>query len=65
MTDSPKTTAQQVIEMRQRLEEMTELVHCNMEKVQKRQKQLYDRGTRTRVLNVGEQVLVLLPNPHD
>ena len=63
-TTEPKTTIQQVIEMRQQMKEMSELVHHNMEKAQKRQKQLYDQGTRTRVLKEGDQVLVLLPNAH-
>ena len=51
--------------MRQRMKEMTELVHHNLKTAQKRQKQQYDRGTRARSLNEGDPVLVLLPNPHD
>ena len=54
----------QVVQMRERLQEMMELVQINAEKAQCRQKRLYDRGTSQRTFAAGEKVLVLLPNPH-
>lgn len=50
-----------VLEMREKLKEMSEIVKDNMEKAQQRQKAVYDRGTMTRDLEVGDEVLVLLP----
>ena len=37
----------------------------NLKKAQERQKRLYDQRARSRSLAVGEQALVLLPNPHN
>lgn len=50
-----------VIEMRDRLQDMTELVQEHMEKSQERQKAYYDRHTRERQFEKGDRVLVLLP----
>ena len=44
---------------------MMGLVSSNMKKAQSHQKQLYDREAHSRKLEAGEQVLVLLPNPHN
>lgn len=64
-TSSPETAMAQVLQMRSRLNEMTKLVQKNMERAQSRQKKSYDKGARPRTLKVGDEVLVLLPNPHD
>ena len=64
-TGSQGLMVTQVVEMRKRLTEMMGMVSSNMEKAQSRQKRLYDRGAHSRKLEAGEQVLVLLPNPHN
>ncbi len=53
--------ASHVIEMRDHLEEMVEIVHDNAARAQAEQKECYDRGSKDRILEVGDQVLVLLP----
>ena len=45
--------------------EMMGLVSSNVEKAQSRQKRLYNQRPHSQKLEVGEQVLVLLPNPHN
>ena len=50
-----------VVEMRNRLEEMRELVKKNVERTQQKQKAIYDRRAKLRSLEVGDDVLVLLP----
>ena len=47
--------------MRERLEEMSEHVHKNMQSAQTRQKSWYDKNARERSFQPGDQVLVLLP----
>ena len=47
--------------MRDRLEEMMEIVNENMTRAQGNQKRIYDKSTRERELKVGDQVLALLP----
>ena len=51
-----------VVEMRDRLQQMADLVQENAQKAQQRQKSSYDRGARPRDLELGQQVLVLLPS---
>ena len=63
-SDSEKTcesVASHVVAMRERLEEMKDLVEVNMAQAQAKQKQWYDRTARERIFQAGEQVLVLLP----
>ena len=55
------TAIAHVVEMRNRLEEMSELVKTNLEKAQQKQKAVYDRGAKPRSFEVGDEVLVLLP----
>ena len=55
------TAITHVVEMRNRLEEMSELVKTNLEKAQRKQKAIYDRGAKPRSFEVGNEVLVLLP----
>ena len=54
-----------VVEMRDRLEEMSGLVQESMVKAQQQQKALYDRGAKERGFEVGDKVLVLLPMQHN
>ena len=54
----------QIVEMRQRMEEMMDQVQVNANRAQSRQKRLYDRGAHTREFAVGDQVLILLPQTH-
>ena len=54
--------AAHVEQMRDRLEEMMEIVKKNMTRAQGNQKRIYDKSTRERELKVGDQVLALLPN---
>ena len=51
-----------VLLMRERMEAMVEEVQKNCEKAQKKQKQWYDENAREREFQVGEYVLVLLPD---
>ena len=50
-----------VVLMRDRLQEMATLARENAQRAQCRQKKYYDRGTKMCELDVGDQVLVLLP----
>ena len=59
---APIPVATYIVEMRQRLAEMTQLVAEHTAKSQQRQKQQYDKGTKQRCFEVGDQVLVLLPS---
>ena len=53
--------ATHMVEMRDHLREMTDLVQVNVAKAQGRQRSHYDQGTTERAFSEGEQVLVLLP----
>ena len=53
--------ATHVVEMRERLVEMTQLVSENAAKSQQKQRRYYDQGAKSRRFDVGDQVLVLLP----
>ena len=59
--DEKQNVALYVIQMRNRLEEMTALAHQNMEMAQKKQKTWYDRKSRERTFVPGQKVLLLLP----
>ena len=56
-----RSVGSHVLEVRARLEEMTDLVSKNTREAQQRQKTAYDRTARSRTFEVGEEVLVLLP----
>ena len=58
---TPESVASHVIDTREKLSKMSELVHENMAKAQKEQKRWYDRNARERSFQTGDQVLVLLP----
>ena len=51
-----------VVEMRDQLQKMTDLVMVNANRAQQKQKANYDKGAHSRVLMEGDGVLVLLPN---
>ena len=53
--------ATHVVEIRERLAEMTQLVSENAAKSQQKQRRYYDQGAKSRRFEVGDQVLVLLP----
>ena len=53
--------ATHIIEMRERLAKMTELVAKHATMSQERQKQQYDKNAKARSFQAGDQVLVLLP----
>lgn len=52
-----------VLETRNRLTQMQEIVHENLERTQGRQKKVYNRQSSRRSFVVGDKVLVLLPTP--
>ncbi|XP_040195045.1 uncharacterized protein LOC120928035 [Rana temporaria] len=50
-----------VLELRERLRDLTDLVHENMQSAQSQQKVWYDRAARNRTFYIGQKVLVLKP----
>ena len=58
---SNKSVVSYVINMREKMDRMTELVQENLAKAQKEQKRWYDKNARTREFKEGDLVLVLLP----
>ena len=59
--DEVKLTYQYVFDLRNRLEEMSQMAHKNLEAAQERQKRFFDRHTKMRTLHVGDEVLVMMP----
>jgi len=51
-----------IAEMRKRLEQMSDHMHTNMTKAQKRQKAHYDKNVKEQPLKIGDRVLVLIPS---
>ncbi|KAK7888647.1 hypothetical protein WMY93_024207 [Mugilogobius chulae] len=51
-----------VIQMRERLEKMSELAQTHMIEAQQQQKSWYDKSARRRTFSPGQEVLVLLPS---
>ena len=47
--------------MRERLQEMTDIVKTNLTKAQRRQKLHYDERVKPQTLQPGDKVLVLVP----
>ena len=58
---SNESVVSHVLSIRERMEEMTDLVKENLMETQKRQKRWYNRTARERELQPDEEVLVLLP----
>ena len=50
-----------MIELRERLEKTCQLARDNIEKVQFKQKTFYDKHARSRKIDIGDKVLLLLP----
>jgi len=55
------TEVTHLVQMWERLEEMAGLVRANLTRAQKRQKKSYDEKVKVQPLEVGDEVLVLLP----
>ena len=61
--DIEKTTVvTHLVQMRECLEEMTGLVRANLNKAQQKQKRAYDKKVTAQPLEMGDKVLVLVPN---
>ena len=58
---SNESVVSHVLSIREKMEEMTDLVKENLMETQKRQKRWYNRTARERELQPDEEVLVLLP----
>ena len=50
-----------LVQMRERLEEMSTLVRANLLEAQQRQREYYNKRVKEQPLEVGDEVLVLLP----
>uniref|UniRef100_A0A8C5D858 Gypsy retrotransposon integrase-like protein 1 n=1 Tax=Gouania willdenowi TaxID=441366 RepID=A0A8C5D858_GOUWI len=61
----PVNVVSYVVQMRERLERMSELAQAHMKKAQQQQKSGYDQSARERSFSPGQQVLVLLPSEND
>ena len=61
--ENPEDTnvVEYVLNARQKLSSMAELVQENLERAQKKQKSYYDQNARGKRYEVGEEVLVMLP----
>ncbi|XDV11138.1 hypothetical protein PO909_000156 [Leuciscus waleckii] len=59
--DGMCSVVQYVVQMRERLEEMTSLAQENIKKAQQTQKVWYDKRARERSFEPGQKVLLLLP----
>lgn len=60
-TPQTRSVLAHVLQMRDKMEEMAEMVRENMEQAQTQQKAWYDRSARQRQLRPGQKVLLLLP----
>ena len=58
---STESVVSYILLIRERLDQMTELVQENMAKAQQQQKRWYDKTARSREFEPGEKVLLLLP----
>lgn len=63
--DGEVPVATYVVEMRDRLEEMAELIHQKLDQAQRQKKTAYDKRSKPQNFQVGEEVLVLLPARHN
>ena len=61
--EEPRKTTEitHLVQMRERLKEMSTLVRTNLTGAQQRQKKSYDEKVKVQPLEVGDEVLVLLP----
>ena len=58
---SDESVVSHILAIRERMEEMTDIVKDNVKEAQQQQKTWYDKTARERELKPGEEVLVLLP----
>ncbi|KAL2103054.1 hypothetical protein ACEWY4_002222 [Coilia grayii] len=58
----PTNIVNYVLRMRDKLEQLTTLVHENMAKAQAQQKSWYDRSAHSRSFEPGQKVMLLLPS---
>ena len=58
---SDESVVSHILAIRERMEEVTEIVSANVKEAQQRQKTWYDQTARESELEPGEEVLVLLP----
>ncbi|XP_077513266.1 uncharacterized protein LOC144124461 [Amblyomma americanum] len=63
--EETKTAYQYVVDLRERLETTCQMAHEALEEAGERYKRYYDRGSKSRALQVGDQVLLLLPTEHN
>jgi len=56
-----KTTYEYVLDLKDRLQSTRELAQTELQKSQIRQQKYYDRKTKVRTFEKGDEVLVLLP----
>ncbi|MCG7875094.1 MAG: RNase H-like domain-containing protein [Candidatus Thiodiazotropha endolucinida] len=56
-----KSTYQYVVDLRHRLESVSDIAQTNLQKASRKQKVQYDKKARQRNIKVGDKVLVLLP----
>ena len=55
------SVAAHVVQMRERLQEMSDIARSNLAEAQKKQKRHYEEKARPQALEVGDKVLVLVP----
>ena len=60
-TPKSRSILAHVLKMRDKMEEMAEMVRTNLEQAQTQQKSWYDKAARQRTLHPGQKVLLLLP----
>ena len=61
MTETCKTTAQYVFDLRNRIKETCDLAHTNLKSASDRQEKLFNRKTSVRSFEPNDEVLLLLP----
>ena len=65
MTHEMKTSAEYVIDLRNKIEETCKIAQEHLSKTHRVQAKFFDRRTRRRVLHPGQQVLLLLPSKNN
>ena len=58
---SDESVVSHILAIREKMEEMTNIIKDNVKEAQQQQKTWYDKTARERELKPGEEVLVLLP----
>ena len=65
LTGEVKTSAQYVVDLRNKIEQTCELAKENLSKANQRQARYFNKRTKERVLKIGQEVLLLLPTKHN